>query len=322
MQASFLRPFLGFILLPVLLLVSSMQGDAQAVDPGGLVIEKGVDLKMLPVNGLDYCYLEAGEGDVIFFLHGFPDLATTWQDAMLELKDDYRCIAPFLRGYFPTSIPEDGDYSSQTIAEDIAALAAQLGIEEYYVVGHDWGASVAYSLANMVPERVKKLVSVAIPYPSFIKITPRLGYRARHFIRLRNEKSSLPYASKHDMRYIDRLFRRWSPGWTDYTTTRDEVLLTYRKPGRLEAALGYYWSLGEDSDNDSIPDFADQLPSMPLLVFAGKRDGALTMKPFKKMIGQMPAPFTLEINEEAGHFPHREAPAHFMEALRTFLEQE
>jgi len=304
----------------IILFLCFQPGNAQIMQSHGLSIEEGIDLNNIHVNGLDYFYLEAGEGPVIFFLHGFPDLATTWQESMLALQGEYRCIAPFLRGYYPTSIPQDGNYSAKSIALDIVQIAESMGIDQYYVVGHDWGALVAYSVANLEPEKVVKLVAVAIPHPSFISITPRTAVRARHFVRLRNEKSSFPYAEKNDMAYIDRLFRRWSPGWEEYETTRDEVLGTFRKPGRLEAALAYYWALNANSDNDSLADFTAQLPTMPLLTFAGRDDGALTMKPFKKMVGAMKTPFELRLHDDAGHFFHREQPEFFLKELKLFLE--
>ena len=142
------------------------------------------------VNGLNYAYIKEGKGKPILFLHGFPDLATTWDRTIEELSKNYCCIAPFLLGYYPTDIAKDGDYNPKRIAEDLVALMTQLGIDEFFVVGHDWGASVAYALANLCPEKVTKLVIEAIPHPSFIKPSLKLLFKARHFLALRSERSS------------------------------------------------------------------------------------------------------------------------------------
>ena len=120
-------------------------------------------------NGLQYHYIEAGQGPAVILLHGFPDLANTWDDTIDALKGEYRCIAPALRGYFPTAIPADGDYKVATIAQDIGALASALGIDQFMVIGQDWGASIAYTLANVFPKRVARLVGIAVPHPRYIK---------------------------------------------------------------------------------------------------------------------------------------------------------
>ena len=138
--------------------------------------------RFLDVNGLKYAFIEAGAGTPVIFLHGFPDLACTWNDTISGLSDNYRCIAPYMRGYYPTDIATDENYSVKIIAEDILALCDQLGIDTFYLVGHDWGASIAYTLANLAPKRVKKLVTVAIPIASVIKPTLKLIWRARHFL--------------------------------------------------------------------------------------------------------------------------------------------
>ena len=117
-------------------------------------------------NGLRIAYLEAGKGPLVLLLHGFPDTAHTWDRALPALADaGFRAVAPFMRGYHPTAIPADGAYDSDTLAADAVALITALGEEQAIVVGHDWGASAAYGAATIAPERVKKLVVLAIPHP-------------------------------------------------------------------------------------------------------------------------------------------------------------
>lgn len=279
----------------------------------------GDGLKTIEVNGLTYSYFEKGQGKTVFLLHGFPDLASTWGDAMNELSKDYHCIAPFLRGYYPSDTATDGDYSSMTIAKDIAGIATELGIEKYSVIGHDWGASIAYSLANLYPDRVEKLVAVAIPHPSYIKLTPRLAIRARHFIKFRKPKSSVESTRKNDFAYIDKLFKRWAPNWAEWEATSKEVKETFRKPGRLEAALGYYWSLSNAPKDPERDELSNRLPAVPFLVFAGKADGALVMKPFRKMEKELGDKVKVVVDDKAGHFFHREAPELFLKEVKAYL---
>ena len=275
-------------------------------------------IRSLEVNDLEYYFIEKGEGDLIFFLHGFPDMAGTWDETISELSKDYRCVAPFLRGYYPTALPKDGDYSARSIARDIDQIARKLGVEHYSVVGQDWGALVTYAMASLFPERVDKIATIAIPHPSCIRTTPTTAYKARHFIRFRNQKKSPAYTRKDNFAYLDKLYTRWSPNWAAYTETADLIKRAYSLPGRLEAALGYYWSLNQQ--DKSQPDLYEKMPEMPWLALAGRTDGALPMGAFKRMEKRVETPFWMVYHDEAGHFLHAEAPKFFVETLKAFLE--
>src|SRR3954465_5483310 len=100
-------------------------------------------------NGVTYGYLADGpeDGPLALCLHGFPDSAWTWRHLLPELAAaGYRAVAPFLRGYAPTSIPDDGLYQSGAVASDAIALHAALGGgDDAVVIGHDWGALAAYA---------------------------------------------------------------------------------------------------------------------------------------------------------------------------------
>lgn len=279
-------------------------------------------MKMTRVNDLDYYYLEQGTGRVVFLLHGFPDWAGTWDSTITELSKSYRCIAPILRGYYPTSIPSDGDYSMKALATDVRGLADALGIETFDVIGHDWGASVTYSVANLCPERIGRIVTVAIPHPAFLGPSPVTLYKARHFLRFRNEKKSPPYTRKNNFAYIDTLYKRWAPNWTDYESTATLIKEQFQLEGRLEAALGYYWSFHRTLGNKELQSFYGQHPSMPLLTLFGETDGALVRKPFLAMEKAFPSDrFRLAAHKTAGHFLQQEAPDFFLEHVTSFLQE-
>jgi pimeloyl-ACP methyl ester carboxylesterase len=96
------------------------------------------ELKKVHANGVDFAYFEAGRGPLVLMLHGFPDSAHTWDEARPAVAAaGFRCVTPFMRGYFPTAIPSDGKYDSETLGRDALALIAALGEERAIVVGHD-----------------------------------------------------------------------------------------------------------------------------------------------------------------------------------------
>ena len=92
-------------------------------------------------NGLNFHYLEMGEGPLALCLHGFPDHAYSFRHLLPDLAAaGFRAVAPFMRGYAPTEAPADGNYRSVTMAHDAVALVDALGGGQAYLIGNDWGA--------------------------------------------------------------------------------------------------------------------------------------------------------------------------------------
>ncbi|KAJ1691787.1 hypothetical protein LUZ63_015942 [Rhynchospora breviuscula] len=125
----------------------------------------------------------AEQGDLsappVLLLHGFPELWLSWRHQMAALAaNGYRAIAPDLRGYGDTDVPADpAAYTIFHIVGDLIGLLDQLELPRVFVVGHDWGANVAWHLCLFRPDRVRALVNMGVPYfprhPS-VKPTERL----------------------------------------------------------------------------------------------------------------------------------------------------
>jgi pimeloyl-ACP methyl ester carboxylesterase len=195
-------------------------------------------------NGLRIAYLAQGTGPLVVLLHGFPDTAYTWDRVMPALAGaGYRAVAPFMRGYHPTSIPADRTYDFDTLGRDVLALIEALGETNAIVIGHDWGATAAYAAAALGPERVRLLVTLAVPHPRAIPRSPRQVWGMRHFLVLR--RASIAAKLRADeLRYIDELWRRWSPTWRDLPASETAaVKQAFAEPGCLEAACAYYAAL-------------------------------------------------------------------------------
>ncbi|MEL0138063.1 MAG: alpha/beta fold hydrolase, partial [Halieaceae bacterium] len=107
-------------------------------------------------------YWDMGEGPVVRCLHGFPDNLGSFRHQQPAIAEaGYRVISLALRGYEPSSIPADGDYTVESIAADIIGVIDQLGSDKVHLVGHDWGAAVAYTAAAAAPERFESLITMA-----------------------------------------------------------------------------------------------------------------------------------------------------------------
>ena len=265
-------------------------------------------------NGIDFACLAEGEGPLVVLVHGFPDTAHTWDRVLPALAAaGYRAVAPFTRGYAPTSIPGDGVYDTGTLGQDILGLIEALGESRAVVVGHDWGASAAYSAAALGPERVRLLVTVAIPHPASIVPTPRLLWGMRHFLAFRRKKAP-DRVRRNDFAMVDRLVKRWSPGWDVPAGETDAVKESFRQPGVVEAALGYYRAVGR-----RLPDSHRKKIEVPTVCFAGETD---VVKPsaYPRAARRFTGAYEV-VTMPGGHFMHRQDPERFNRELVRVLEQ-
>ncbi len=275
----------------------------------------------LTANGLSFSCLTLGDGPLALLLHGFPDTPHTWLVVMEGLANaGFRAVAPAMRGYHPTDIPEDGDYRIPTLGRDALALITALGVESAAVIGHDWGATAAYAAANLGPERVTALVTLAIPPPRIIRPSLGLLFRAPHFAAFQLGPLSRWYARRGDLAYIDHLYTIWSPTWTDSRSHRDAIEADLRRPGRLKAALSYYQAMSAFLPNTVANTVVRRRISQPSLLFAGADDGALRIAlDYAGVEGCFTGPMELVEVEGAGHFIQAEQPAAVLERLIPFL---
>jgi pimeloyl-ACP methyl ester carboxylesterase len=126
------------------------------------------------VNGVRLHYVEAGSGPLVVLLHGFPEFWWSWRLQIPALVDaGFRVVAPDQRGYARSEKPRDWRaYRIETLAADVAALIRdELGEERAFVVGHDWGAAVAWMVATLHPEVVERLAILNVPHPETMQKT-------------------------------------------------------------------------------------------------------------------------------------------------------
>lgn len=273
----------------------------------------------ISANGLEFPYLAQGEGTLVLLFHGYPETPHCFDAVLPRLAEaGYRAVAPWMRGYAPSTIPPDGDYSLRALGGDVLSLIEAFGAERATVIGHDWGAYAGYAAANLCPERIAKLVTIAIPHPHMFRrttLTPRRLFGARHFIGYR-----LPGAAarvrRRDFAHLATLQRRWSPGWTSLDPKElGDVKRVFRQPGCLDAALGYYRQFRLTGPPAPLRDKT----SVSTLCFAGVADSATALSMFDDAAGAFTGPYELVQVPGAGHFLHREEPELFCRKLLEFL---
>ncbi|KAJ6812665.1 uncharacterized protein M6B38_148795 [Iris pallida] len=128
--------------------------------------DEGIGHRTLAVNGINMHVAEKGQGPVVLLIHGFPETWYAWRHQIASLAAlGYRAVAPDLRGYGDTDVPPSvTSYSILHMVGDIVALIDSLGQEQVFVVGHDWGALVAWSLCQFRADKVKAMVALSVPF--------------------------------------------------------------------------------------------------------------------------------------------------------------
>ena len=124
----------------------------------------------IPVGPFSFRAREAGpkDGPLVLFLHGFPQSSAEWKAELTALGEaGYHAVAPDQRGYSPGARPEGVDaYTVDALVADTLGMADALGAETFHLVGHDWGAIVAWHVAARHPKRLRTLTIVSVPHPN------------------------------------------------------------------------------------------------------------------------------------------------------------
>ena len=258
---------------------------------------------------------DEGRGPLVLCLHGFPDQARSFRHQVPALVDaGYRVVAPYMRGYAPTSTPKDGRFDAMALADDVVALLDALEAETAIVFGHDWGAVATYFAALLAPARLTKIVTAAVPYgPQFFAaFTTNPAQIRRSWYMFYFQSPLADMAIRHDdFALVDRLIDEWSPGWTIPADDREATKACFRRAGTVESALGYYrQTMGPMfADPAAAAAGAVSMPlPMPGLVLHGARDGCIGAELVPPMRDYFPAGLRVEIVPDAGHFVHQERP--------------
>lgn len=198
----------------------------------------------IPTDAGTFDAIAAGpeEGRNVLLLHGFPEAAIAWTDQVDALgAAGFRAVAPDQRGYSPDVRPDDvRDYQLVDLTGDVLAIADALGWRAFDLVGHDWGATLAWLVAAEHPARVRTLTAVSMPHPSpFAEALREDEDQVMRSQHLQLYRSSAGTAEKRllaeDAAGLRQAFDRRIP-----PSRIEEYLGRLREPGALTAALNWY----------------------------------------------------------------------------------
>jgi pimeloyl-ACP methyl ester carboxylesterase len=197
----------------------------------------------IPTEAGTFDAIAAGpaDGREVLLLHGFPESSAEWEFQLDALGGaECRAVAPDQRGYSPDVRPTDVfDYRLDELVADVVRIADSLGWARFDLVGHDWGAAVAWGFASEHPERLRTLTAVSVPHQAAFGPAMREdeGQQQRsHYIQVfqqvgKAEKSLLDNDAENLRRIYDRKVPR---------ERIDDYVARFTEPGALTAALNWY----------------------------------------------------------------------------------
>ncbi len=289
----------------------------------------------VPAPGVGLKALSWGppEAPIALCMHGFPDTAYGWRKlAPLLVDAGWRVVAPFLRGYAPSSIPDDGSYHIGALMDDaLRVRGAAGGTGKDVVIGHDWGAIAATGLAAMPESPFAKAVIMSVPPPAAFRPpegAPNLGWLLATWPRqlLRSWYIfyfQLPWLPERSASWIPPLlWRRWSAGYDARQDLR-HVDAAIGTPEGWRAALGPYRATVRNTRPPvryaELHRHWTSAPSLPTLYLHGRDDGCATPAFAQSTEKVLPPDSEVAIVEQAGHFLQLDQPEKVAELVLRFI---
>lgn len=288
-----------------------------------------MDQHRVTANGVEFTYLADGpdDGPLALCLHGFPDTPHSWRFLLPRLAAaGYRAVAPFQRGYAPTSVPADGRFDTGTLALDACALHEVLGgTDQAVIIGHDWGAFATYGAAAHQPERWRRVVAAAVaPQASMAAGFFSFDQLKRSWYVFFFQTVLAEYAvGLDDFAFIDRLWADWSPGY-DGSADAAWVKEALGTPEHLTAAISYYRSMfagpPDDPEAAAAQTASGTTGPQPTLYLHGADDGCMGVDTIGPVIDHLAPGSEVVIVDKAGHFLQVEQPDVVNDHIMRFLD--
>jgi pimeloyl-ACP methyl ester carboxylesterase len=263
------------------------------------------------VDGIGIQYEVTGEGQPVVLLHGFPDSGRLWRYQVPALAGaGFQVVVPDLRGYGRSDKPEAVEaYSLPFLAGDVLAILADLGITRAHLVGHDWGAVLAWGLASLAPDTVDHLVALSVGHPATFRRTPRQCEKSWYTLLFQFPGIAERWLTEDDW----VRFRNWARH-----PDADQVIAELEAGGSLTPGLNWYRAnVPPESWVEPPPSLPPvQAPTMGVWSTA---DPALTEIQMTDSAENVAGPWRYERLDGPGHWMQLEAPDRINALLLDFL---
>ncbi|BCN84498.1 alpha/beta fold hydrolase [Prescottella equi] len=255
------------------------------------------------------------DGTPILLLHGFPESSASWRPVTPRLvRAGLRVIAPNQRGYSPDARPERVDeYRFDRLVGDVVGLLDVYDIESAHLVGHDWGAAVAWQVAGGHPERIRSLTAVSVPHPAAFGWALREDAdqqrRSGYIGLLRQEGKAEAVLLEDDSRRLRAMF-----GDGNDPELVEEHVRLLSQPGALTAAMNWYRAMTRA--------FGDLPPvRVPTTYVWSTADPALGPAAAKRCAEFVDAPYRFVVLDGASHWIPEEHPDALADAILARVAQ-
>lgn len=265
----------------------------------------------------EFAALVCGRGAPLVWLHGFPDHPPTAAPLFAELAGrGFHVCAPWLRGYAPS--PLAGPFALGALVADVLALIDRVSpTAPVALVGHDWGAAIAYAACIAAPDRIARAVTLALPHPlSFLRqLRAPAQLRRSWYMALFQLPGAGAIVAARRLALVDRLWRAWSPGFVLDAARRAELHRCLA--ASLPAPLGYYRAVGRAGTTRDLRALATPI-RVPLLQLHGADDGCV-LPPAGDDRQRFAAAHAIDVVPGVGHFLHLERPAAIASQIAGWL---
>lgn len=285
-------------------------------------LAKKINFDYAQIGSVNLHYATAGNGgQLVILLHGFPEFWYSWRHQLIDLSDNFTVVAPDMRGYNLSDKPKDiADYDIDKLVDDVSGLIRYFGHNKAFVVGHDWGAIVAWEVAIKHPELVEKLVTLQIPPTAVWKKNQTFKQLLSSWYMFFFQIPKLPewLLSSGDYKPLADGLRKST---NDRSIFTDEVISEYKKAWSeqyaLKSALNYYranvikrlLNKQESSKKSKVP----------TLFIYGEKDQVVLPETVQG-VGEFIDNEYVEVRiPTAGHFVQQEAAEAVTDAIREFI---
>jgi pimeloyl-ACP methyl ester carboxylesterase len=280
------------------------------------------------IGGVRLHYAERGSGGrLVLLLHGFPECWYSWRHQLMAFGENFHVVAPDMRGYNLSDKPARvEDYKIDSLVDDVLGLVRHFGEREAAIVGHDWGAGVAWAVAQRYPEYVWKLVAMQVPPMAAWRDNMTLRQALSSWYMLFFQLPRLPewLMSAKDYAFVERIFKKTVARQGAFT---DTDIAFYKKalsePGALTAAVNYYranvFSMFMKRRWRGDEELSDGRIRVPTLFIYGEKDHAVMPETVRNLKAYIDAPYREVRIGTSAHWVQNEAVLEVNAALQSFL---
>ena len=265
-------------------------------------------------NGVKVHYVLQGKGPLVVLIHGFPDYWATWKPLMAELnKAGYRTAALDTRGYNLSDKPQGvAAYAMPNLIGDVAAVIAAEGEKNAIVVGHDWGAAIAWQTTFFRPDLVNKLVIMSVPHPAGM---------AREMATNADQQKNSQYARNFQQEGSEKnLTAEGLATWVKDPAAKPGYVEAFKRSDFAGMMNYYRANYPRGVGESAAPPPAPPRVKVPVLVIHGMKDTALNAAGHSGTWNHVDADTTVVMFPQAAHFVQHDAAAQVNRTIRDWLD--